>query len=103
MAIGRFRLGLIVGLSVGYVAGTASGRERYDQMESAARRVVSAGRRAASSKLARGAGRRLGVGLGGGSDGLGDTSGPAPGTDGVEAGPGEPLTYRADRPPRSSF
>lgn len=33
----RFRTGLIVGLGIGYVLGTKAGRERYEQIKSAAR------------------------------------------------------------------
>ena len=33
----RFRTGLIVGFGIGYVLGTKAGRERYEQIASAAR------------------------------------------------------------------
>jgi hypothetical protein len=33
----RFRTGLIVGFGIGYVLGTKAGRERYEQIKSAAR------------------------------------------------------------------
>ncbi|KIZ18452.1 hypothetical protein [Streptomyces natalensis] len=36
----RYRLTFIAGLAVGYVLGTRAGRERYEQMRKAARRIA---------------------------------------------------------------
>jgi hypothetical protein len=36
----RYRLTFLVGLAVGYVVGTRAGRERYEQMVKAARKVA---------------------------------------------------------------
>jgi hypothetical protein len=36
----RMRLGLLTGLGVGYVLGTAAGRERYEQMRDAGQRLM---------------------------------------------------------------
>jgi hypothetical protein len=36
----RYRLTFIAGLAVGYVLGTRAGRERYEQLRKAARRVA---------------------------------------------------------------
>lgn len=35
----RFRYGLLAGAGIGYVLGTRAGRERYEQMRRAARRL----------------------------------------------------------------
>ncbi len=37
----KFRLGLVVGLTVGYYLGARAGRERYEQMNKALRRARS--------------------------------------------------------------
>ncbi|CAM5725024.1 hypothetical protein SFUMM280S_07560 [Streptomyces fumanus] len=36
----RYRLTFVVGLAVGYVLGTRSGRERYEQLKKTARQVA---------------------------------------------------------------
>jgi hypothetical protein len=36
----RFRLGLLIGLAVGYVLGAKAGKERYDQIVSTAKRFT---------------------------------------------------------------
>lgn len=36
----RFRLGLILGLAIGYVLGAKAGRERYHQIQSLARQLA---------------------------------------------------------------
>ena len=45
MRIGKFRLGLLAGLAVGFVAGSAAGREPYNQIEAGTRKVLSRARR----------------------------------------------------------
>ena len=37
--MGRFRFGILLGLAIGYVAGSAAGRERFEQLRSLGRRV----------------------------------------------------------------
>jgi uncharacterized membrane-anchored protein YhcB (DUF1043 family) len=36
----RFRLGLLIGLAVGYVLGAKAGKERYDQIVNTVKRVT---------------------------------------------------------------
>ncbi|GAC1361776.1 MAG: hypothetical protein NVSMB32_01210 [Actinomycetota bacterium] len=90
--VGKFKLGLMLGLSVGYVAGTASGRQRFDQMQAGAERVVHLGHKVAGSRLLRSAGEKVGV------VGSGLKSKLTPSTD-----PPGPVSYPADEPPASSF
>ena len=96
MRVGRFRLGLLVGLGIGFVAGTASGRERYDQMDAAARRLAAVSRRAINSGVARSAGERMGA-VGNGV--LGKLARPAP----AEAEQPGLTPYPESERPRSSF
>lgn len=98
MRVGRFRVGLMLGLGVGFVAGAASGRERYDQIEAGARRAVSLGRRAVSSTLVRSAGEKMGA-VGSGVKGRFGTHlelEPQP-------EPAGPPAYPTGQAPRSSF
>jgi uncharacterized membrane-anchored protein YhcB (DUF1043 family) len=36
----RFRLGLLIGLAIGYVLGAKAGRERYDQIVNTCKRLT---------------------------------------------------------------
>jgi hypothetical protein len=37
--MGRFRIGLFLGMAIGYVLGTRAGRERYEQISRTAKRA----------------------------------------------------------------
>jgi hypothetical protein len=61
----RFKLGLTLGLGIGYVLGTKAGRERYLQMQRSARRASQLWQKASSSSLARKVCHKAGEALGG--------------------------------------
>jgi hypothetical protein len=62
----RFKLGLTLGLGVGYVLGTKAGRERYLQIQRNARRASELWQKVASSSLAQKAAHKAGEALGDG-------------------------------------
>jgi alkylated DNA repair dioxygenase AlkB len=62
----RFKLGLILGLGIGYVLGTKAGRERYLQMQRNLRRASRLWQKASSSTLAQKAAHKAGGALGDG-------------------------------------
>jgi hypothetical protein len=68
--MGRFRLGLTLGLGIGYVLGTKAGKERYLQMQRNARRASQLWQKVSSSSLAQKLGRKA-------SEALGDSLGNA--------------------------
>lgn len=99
MRLGRFRAGLLLGLGIGYVAGSAAGRQRYDQMEAAARRLAGVSRRAIGSGTARSAGDKVGAVRNSVVGKLGRWRQPAAGAPGIT----EITPYPAAGTPRSSF
>ena len=58
--VGRFRLGLAVGLVAGYVLGTKAGRERYLQMQRTVRQAARIGSKVGSSSLTKVVARKAG-------------------------------------------
>ena len=62
----RFRLGLILGLGIGYVLGTKAGRERYLQIQRNVHRASQLWQKASSSPLAQKAAHKAGEALGDG-------------------------------------
>jgi hypothetical protein len=62
----RFKLGLTLGLGIGYVLGTKGGRERYLQMQRNARRASRLWQKASSSSLAQKVAHKAGEAVGGG-------------------------------------
>jgi hypothetical protein len=62
--MGRFRLGLTLGLGIGYVLGTKAGRERYLQIQRNVHRASQLWQKASSSSLAQKAAHKAGEALG---------------------------------------
>jgi hypothetical protein len=62
----RFKLGLTLGLGIGYVLGTKAGRERYLQMQRNVCRASRLWQKASSSTLAQKAAHKAGEALGDG-------------------------------------
>ena len=60
----RFKLGLALGLGIGYVLGTKAGRERYLQLQRNMRRASELWQKASSSSLAQKAAHKAGEALG---------------------------------------
>ena len=101
----RFKLGLALGLGIGYVLGTKAGRERYLQLQRNMRRASELWQKASSSSLAQKAAHKAGEALGDGLESAKRTTvGKLPWIkDRISNGSGNSKNHHETQEPATSF